>query len=86
MSVPSCRLCKYLYVRDISSTQEAHDQFWAETAEHLYNGAREPAYYCCGHDMARQANRHVGCYEMRNLGAPCTPEGLLYEAAGEDGK
>jgi len=80
MSLPFCKACKHMYERDITDG-EAQEEFRREIAEHLFNGAREPAYYCCGHDVARQMNRHVGCYEMRNLGAPCTPDGLLYEAA-----
>jgi hypothetical protein len=74
VSLPFCATCKYIYERDIEELKE-EAMAWVKTQD-----GPKPALYGCAHAIARQlSNAFVSCERMRLNGAPCTPEGNLYE-------
>jgi hypothetical protein len=75
--MPFCKMCKHMVVRDADEWAEEVREWW-------FGGQQGPdptaRYYGCDHTVARKlSNGFVGCSEMRNMGRPCSPEGLLYE-------
>jgi hypothetical protein len=73
-----CKECRHIYTRPL---EELHEAALARLKE---AGVTDAPYWGCGHPRSQELTPDrfgfVSCERMRLNGAPCTPEGVLFEA------